>query len=85
MYQYHNVSVRLNENDYKQLQFLHDKFNRMSYGNVSMADVLRIAIKELYNTESKDMEKPVTHEKVYTPKGKEEPKEVTKEETESKE
>jgi hypothetical protein len=60
MQQYHNVSVRLSEQDYKQLLFLHDKYNRMSYGKVSLADVLRIAVKELYILESTDQTKPVT-------------------------
>ncbi|MCU4863136.1 hypothetical protein OB981_24180 [Bacillus cereus] len=66
----YNVSVRFNEHDYKQLLFLHDKFNRMSYGKVSLADVLRIATKELYNIESADLNRPVTQEKSYTPKPK---------------
>lgn len=60
MAEHHNVSVRLNETDYKQLLFLHDKFNRMSYGKVSLADVLRIAVKELYLIESKEEDTPVT-------------------------
>lgn len=66
----YNVSVRFNEHDYKQLLFLHDKFNRMSYGKVSLADVLRIATKELYNIESADLNRSVTQEKSYTPKPK---------------
>jgi len=64
----HNVSVRFSEEDYKQLMFLQDKFSRMSYGKVSLADVLRIATKELYNIESADMNRPITREKSYTPK-----------------
>lgn len=48
--------------------FLQDKFSRMSYGKVSLADVLRIATKELYNIESADMNRPITREKSYTPK-----------------
>ena len=40
----------------------------MSYGKVSLADVLRIATKELYNIESADMNRPITREKSYTPK-----------------
>jgi hypothetical protein len=52
MQQYHNVSVRLSETEYKQLTELHDKFNRMSYGKVSLADVLRLAVKELYIAET---------------------------------
>jgi len=64
----HNVSVRFSEEDYKQLMFLQDKFSRMSYGKVSLADVLRIATKELYNIESADMNRPITREKRYTPK-----------------
>jgi Ran GTPase-activating protein (RanGAP) involved in mRNA processing and transport len=58
--QYHNVSVRLNDQDYKQLLFLHDKYNRMSYGKVSLADVLRIAVKELHVVESENPTKQVT-------------------------
>ncbi|PAW43711.1 hypothetical protein CKQ69_30900 [Bacillus toyonensis] len=68
--QQHNISVRFNDEDYKQLLFLQDKFARMSYGKVSLADVLRIATKELYNIESADMNRPITREKSYTPKDK---------------
>ena len=64
----HNISVRFSDEDYKQLLFLQDKFARMSYGKVSLADVLRIATKELYNIESADMNRPITREKSYTPK-----------------
>ncbi|MCY8256472.1 hypothetical protein [Bacillus licheniformis] len=63
MPEYHNVSVRLNTDEYKQLQFIHDKYNRMSYGKVSLADCLRIAVKELYLTEKTDETKPVVKNK----------------------
>lgn len=54
----HNVSVRLNESDYKLLLYLHEKFNRMSYGKVSLADVLRIAVKQLYMSETEETVNP---------------------------
>jgi hypothetical protein len=61
--QYHNVSVRLNDSDYKQLLFLHDKYNRMSYGKVSLADVLRISVTELFLKETTDDNRPVSEVK----------------------
>lgn len=70
--QQHNVSVRLDESDYKKLKFLHDKYNKMSYGKVSLADVLRTAINIVYEQEmtinkpvemdSNDSSNTVTHE-----------------------
>lgn len=66
----YNISVRFDKQGYEQLNFLHEKFNRMSYGKVSLADVLRIATKELYNIEKADMNRPVTQERSYTPKPK---------------
>jgi hypothetical protein len=61
--QYHNVSVRLNDKDYNQLLFLHDKYNRMSYGKVSLADVLRISVTELFLKETTDDNRPVSEVK----------------------
>jgi hypothetical protein len=61
--QYHNVSVRLDESDYKKLLFLHDKFNRTSYGKVSLADVLREAVSQLHLKESVNPTQPVTEVK----------------------
>lgn len=64
---YHNVSVRLSDTDYKKLKFLHNKFNGLSYGKVTLADVLRISVNSLYETEleaenNKDI--PKTHEEL---------------------
>lgn len=67
---YHNVSVRLNSEEYKQLEYIHNKYNRMSYGKVSLADVLRIAVKDLYlieqekDTPKEETQTPVTNESV---------------------
>lgn len=63
MQNYHNVSVRLTDDEYNKLLFLLEKFNRMSYGKVSLADVLRTAIKDLHLQESKDMSIPVAIER----------------------
>ncbi|MGF9741601.1 hypothetical protein ABEX38_29985 [Priestia megaterium] len=54
----YNVSVRLDDKDYKELLFLHDKFNKESRGKVSLADVLRISINETYDREL-DKEKAI--------------------------
>jgi hypothetical protein len=58
--EYHNVSVRLKDSEYKKLIFLHDKFSRMSYGKVTLADVLRISVNETWLRESKEPNKPVS-------------------------
>jgi type IV secretory pathway VirB10-like protein len=57
---YHNVSVRLSETDYKKLKYIHEKHNRMSYGKVGLADVLRTALSELFITEYTDANRKVT-------------------------
>jgi hypothetical protein len=44
----YNVSVRLKEVDYKKLLTLQEKMNRTSYNKVSLADVLRNALKNYY-------------------------------------
>jgi Arc/MetJ-type ribon-helix-helix transcriptional regulator len=59
MPEYRNVSVRLDENDYKKLEYLMNKYGRMSMGKVSFADVLRIAVKELHASEVKNTSKIV--------------------------
>jgi len=58
---YHNVTVRLDENDYKQLLFIQEKYNRLSYGKVSLADVLRISVTETFLLETTNINKPVTN------------------------
>lgn len=91
---YHNVSVRLNSTDYKQLEYIHSKYNRMSYGKVSLADVLRIAVKDLYvieqaketgEQESKEITSPEqldkALDKVRDSKEEEEPKPAPKKTT----
>ncbi|MDA1509599.1 hypothetical protein PDJ86_22340 [Bacillus cereus group sp. TH36-2LC] len=50
--QNHNVSVRLNDSEFKQLQYLQAKYVKRSVGRVSYADVLRESIKELYIVET---------------------------------
>lgn len=50
--QNHNVSVRLNDSEFKQLQYLQQKYVKRSVGRVSYADVLRESIKELYIVET---------------------------------
>jgi len=47
----HNVSVRLDENDFKKLEAIKGKFDSKSYSKVSYADVVRVAINELYDKE----------------------------------
>ncbi|MDQ0976639.1 hypothetical protein QFZ31_006691 [Neobacillus niacini] len=61
---YHNVSVRLTETDYKQLLEIHDKYNRMSYGKVSLADVLRLGVKELHIKEFMQVEETETNSNI---------------------
>lgn len=64
--QNHNVSVRLSDSEFKQLQYLQAKYIKRSVGRVSYADVLRESIKELYLVEierdkqTTDKEKAVT-------------------------
>ncbi|MDZ4632284.1 hypothetical protein ORN01_25340 [Bacillus cereus] len=50
--QNHNVSVRLSDSEFKQLQYLQAKYVKRSVGRVSYADVLRESIKELYIVET---------------------------------
>jgi hypothetical protein len=59
--EYHNVSVRLKDSDYKKLLFLHNKFSSMSYGKVTYADVLRISLTETFLRESEEPNKPVSN------------------------
>lgn len=59
--EYHNVSVRLKDSDYKKLLFLHNKFSSMSYGKVTYADVLRISLTETWLRESEEPNKPVAN------------------------
>jgi hypothetical protein len=59
--EYHNVSVRLKDSDYQKLLFLHNKFSSMSYGKVTYADVLRIALTETFLRESNDPDNPVSN------------------------
>lgn len=49
---YRNVSVRLSNDEFEQLQYLRERYAEISYGKVSNADVLRTAIKKLYKIES---------------------------------
>ena len=58
--EYHNVSVRLKDQDYQKLIFLHQKFDSMSYGKVTLADVLRISVNETWLRESQEPNKPVS-------------------------
>jgi hypothetical protein len=58
--EYHNVSVRLKDQDYQKLLFLHQKFDSMSYGKVTLADVLRISVNETWLRESQEPNKPVS-------------------------
>lgn len=48
MSDYKNISVRLDEEDYKKLNFITDFFNENSYFKGSYADTLRIAVNKLY-------------------------------------
>ena len=59
--EYHNVSVRLKDEDYQKLLFLHRKFGSMSYGKVTLADVLRISVNETWLRESTEPNKPVSN------------------------
>lgn len=53
---YTNVSVRLSEDSYNQLLYLKEKYNRISYGKVSNADVIRTVIERVYQLEKQDNE-----------------------------
>lgn len=48
---YHNVSVRLSDTDYKKLMFLHNKYNGLSLGKVTLADILRESVNTFYEQE----------------------------------
>lgn len=64
--QNHNVSVRLNDSEMKQLKYLQDKYVKRSVGRVSFADVLREAIKELYIVETAKDKEATEKEKAVT-------------------
>lgn len=57
MPEYHNVSVRLTNEEYKKLSYLHEVYNSVSVGKVSLADVLRKAVNELHASESLEQDK----------------------------
>lgn len=48
MENHRNISVRLTSSENKEIEYLHSKFNSTGYGKVSLADILRIAVNELY-------------------------------------
>ncbi|MGD2330700.1 hypothetical protein [Bacillus amyloliquefaciens] len=56
MAEYRNVSVRLSNDDFEQLQYLREKYDNISYGKVSNADVIRTAIKRVYQLEKETEE-----------------------------
>lgn len=67
--QNHNVSVRLSDSEFKQLQYLQAKYIKRSVGRVSYADVLRESIKELYLVEierDKEVQQATDKEKAVT-------------------
>lgn len=58
MQQYHNVSVRLTSQEYKDLMFLHDRFNKgLRIGKVTTAEIIREALKDMHLAELKLMDK----------------------------
>lgn len=58
MQQYHNVSVRLTSDEYKDLQFLSDRFNQgLRIGKVTQAEIIRHALNELKIQELNLMQK----------------------------
>lgn len=54
--EYRNVSVRLSNDDFEQLQYLREKYDNISYGKVSNADVIRTVIKRVYQLEKETEE-----------------------------
>ncbi|MFX5502494.1 hypothetical protein ACM5ME_21230 [Bacillus subtilis] len=56
MAEYRNVSVRLSNDDFEQLQYLREKYDNISYGKVSNADVIRTVIKRVYQLEKETEE-----------------------------
>lgn len=53
---YHNVSVRFNDDDMKKVQELQDKYSRFSYGRVTLADVIRNAVTDTHLREFAELE-----------------------------
>lgn len=52
----HNVWTTLDDAEYQQLLYLQDKYNQVSYSNVSFSVILRKALKELYLMETRALE-----------------------------